>query len=293
MKRVLFLSILLASCGIERGDTPFEDQVITDAGMPDARLTTSDVGLGEGQGAGTMAGTWLMVDEGSTCVLGVEQLAVSFFVVEFTQNGRALSESRRLCRQNYSELLGLKIRLSDAARHAIEFRQLEPGLISDLQVGGSYSSGTILALWGLDIEAPYDQPIPSDEDDPIVVDSDGDGNPAITFTFEGSSCERYTAQKQFFRYNGTLISPNDVRGSIVNVTDVEVYGSTSPLCGVSPPVRSNDPESRFRMVRIDGLGGAPNADTDADGTISCDEADPYFESVLELREADDARCESD
>ena len=286
------MCLALTSCGIERGESSFGDQVIDDD-LIDMEVNRSDVGVGEGPGAGTMSGTWLMVDEGSTCVLNVEQLAVSYFVVELTQDGRRLTESRTLCEQNYSELLGLQIQLSDEARQAIEWQQLDPGLISGLQLGGTYSSGTVLALWGIELENPYDESIPEDPEDPRVVDSDDDGNPAITLSFEGSSCERYTAQKQLFRYTGTLVAPNDVRGSTVTVTDVEVYDSSAPLCGVAPPVRSNDPESFFRMIRADGLGGSLNADNDGDGTISCAEAAPYFDSILELREANDDRCELD
>lgn len=244
-------------------------------------------------GAGTMSGTWLMVDEGSSCVLGIEQLVASFFIVELTQTDKRLEETRTLCRQDYTELLGLKILISEDARDAIEFRQLESGLIGGLQAGSTYSSGTIAALWGLDLEDPYTESIPEDSDDPRVVDGDGDGNPALTFAFEGSSCERYTAQKQLFRYQGTLVGPNDVEGMSMKVTDVVVYDSSQPLCGIAPQVRSNDPSSRFRMVRADGAGGSPNADLDGDGEISCSEAANFFDDIIERREADPERCEVD
>lgn len=261
--------------------------------MVDGGQNLTDVALGAGEGAGTMSGVWLLVDEGSSCVLGIEQLVASYFVVELTQSGKRLTETRTLCRQEYTELLGLKIVLSDEARKGIEFRQLETGLINELQVGGTYSSGTIAALWGLNLENPYTDAIPEDSEDPQVVDGDGDGNPAITFSFEGSSCERYTAQKQLFRYQGTLVRPNAVEGVSMTVTDVVVYDSSQPLCGIAPQVRSNDPSSRFRMVRADGVGGSPNADLDADGEITCDEADRFFDSLIERREADPERCEVD
>jgi hypothetical protein len=47
------------------------------------------------------------------------------------------------------------------------------------------------------------------------------------------------------------------------------------------------------MVRIDGLGGAPNLDENEDGQITCDEASVAFLEVIERREADRERCKRD
>ncbi len=290
MKRTLPLMILcicVTACDLERGDTDWPEQMPVDMSIPD---TGEDAGLGEGPGAGTMSGTWLMLHEGSTCVLGDEQLTHAWYLISMEQTGRTVHETRRLCRLDLSPVLGLKVVIPDATREAVTFVEVEPGLISDLRVGGSYTSSAELALWGVDLETPISDALPDSVDDPRVIDSDGDGNPAVTFAIDGSSCLRFAGQRQVIRYFGELETPNAIGGSSINITDVKAYGSTEILCGIAPPLVSNDKHSRFRMVRIDGLGGSTNADQNDDDEVSCEEASPYFSGVMERRAANREFC---
>lgn len=283
----VMMALAISACDLERGESDWPEQMAMDVSLPDVG---SDVELGEGPGAGTMSGTWLMLHEGSTCVLSDEQLTHAWYLIDIDQNGRTLTETRRLCRLDLSPVLGLKVVIPDATREAVEFKEVEPGLISDLRVGGSYTSSAELALWGVDLESPISDPLPESVDDPRVIDSDDDGNPAVTFAIDGSSCLRFAGQRQVIRYFGELETPNAISGSSINITDVKAYGSTEILCGIAPPLVSNDKHSRFRMVRVDGLGGATDADTNNDGEVSCDEASPYFAAVMDRRAANRELC---
>ncbi|MEZ4460900.1 MAG: hypothetical protein R3E66_14485 [bacterium] len=287
MKKLILL-FLVAGCSVERGASDWEPQQFSDAG-PDLMVGV-DGGIGEGPGAGTMDGTWLLLHEGSTCVINAEQLTHAWYVVDIQQDDRVLTESRTICRVDLSPVLGLRVIIPPAAIDSIDFVDIDKGFVSDLRVGGSYSSSSELALWGLELANPVEDEVPGDATDPGVVDGDGDGQPGVTFNVENSTCQRFQGQRQIIRYSGKFDAPNSVIGTSVNLTDVKVYGSTEALCGIAPPVISNDNFSRFRMVRIDGAGGAINLDANADGTISCEEASQVFDQVMEFRAADNNNC---
>lgn len=284
----LALLLLLGGCEVERAESSFPDQEISDAATPDAGHV-GDVGIGQGSGAGTMTGTWLLYHERSTCVLNQEQLTHATYLVEIEQDGAVLTETRRLCDTLLSEILGMKIEIPDVVLESIDFVGVDQGVVSTLKVGGTYVSSTEVALWGLDLAEPTSEPIPSEADDPRVIDSDSDGNPAVTFQV-GSDCQRYQGQRQIIKYRGSFTAPNQIDGESTGVTDVVAFGGSDDFCAIAPAVESNDPHSRFRMVRVDGRGGSYDADADADGAFSCEEAMAVAPLVLDDRESDNANC---
>lgn len=284
------LALASASCTLDRGEPGFDAQVMPDAAV---RLDAGDIdaGLGTGSGAATMTGTWLQVHEASTCVLVDEQVTWASYLVDIVQDGRTLTESRRQCEVTLSPVFGLEVLVPDAARDAVEFVPVDRGYVSSLGESGTYTSATELSLWGVDLPQPLTDTVPTEPDDPNVVDGDDDGHPGLTFAVVGSSCERYIAQRSVVRYYGRFTAPNQIDGQSVTVTDANVIGSSQPLCGVSPRLTANDPHSRFRMVRVDGAGEAIDLDADGDGAISCAEAAPYFAAVLERRASSPQNCD--
>jgi len=289
----LLASAVLGGCQVGRGDSEIEDQFVVDAGVEDALSGdtgwSSDTGVGQGAGAGTMSGTWLLLHERSTCLLGQEQLTHATYLIEIIQEGSTLEETRTLCDTELSEVLGMKIHIPQAVLESIDFIDQDLGLVSSLRVGGSYLSSSELALWGLSLDNPATDPIPPSSDDDRVLDTDQDGNPAVTFMV-GTDCERYQAQRQLMRYHGSFTTPNQIDGQSAGITDMVVYGGSNNFCTIAPPVESNDASSRFRMVRVDGKGGSIRADRNEDGTITCAEAIALAPFVMETRESDAARC---
>jgi hypothetical protein len=287
----LVFALCAGGCIVDRTDGVFDEQTIPDAGTiePDAS-PTSDVGFGEGPGAGTMTGTWLLAHQASNCVLNQEQVSVAFYLIEIEAEGAVTTETRRTCAFELSPVLGLKPIIPRVVSDNIEFVSVDSGYFSVPAENGAYTSSTEVALWGVELEDPRRDALPTDADDPRVVDADSDGNPGVTFEIEGSECVRYVSQRQVVRYQGIFKQPNLVEGGSLTVTDSVLYGSTQPLCGVDPVLIPNDAFSEFRMARIDGLGGSVDADSDGDGVVSCDEARPWFEAAIARREPDPQNC---
>lgn len=278
----------LGGCGIDEGKPgAFSDQDL-DVGE-DEQIEPAE-GLGEGPGAGTMTGTWLKVHAASSCVLNQEQVSYAYYLVEFEEDGLGLREQKRLCGLDLSPLLGFRPVASEGVLESVEFVEVDRGMVTRLVPGGVYASATEVGLWGLALEDPLNEDVPADPEDGRVVDRDEDGNPGVSLDLEGSGCARFMGQRQVVRYFGEFEAPNDIRGRSATRTDMEVYGATAGICELAPQVVPNDGESEFRMVRIDGQGGAVDADENEDGVIECEEIGPWIEAVWERREADGGLC---
>lgn len=282
------------SCGIDAPQLDVPDQPRPDLGAPTQPGGDMDpeMGLlGSGAGAGTMSGTWLLVHENSSCVLGNEQVTLADYLVEIDQRGRSLVERRRICALELSPVLGLRLGVPEAAFSSVVFPQVDRGVITGLAPGGGYTSSTELALWGLELEEPWGEELPTDDEDPQVIDADDDGHPGVTFEIGQGTCDRYTVQRQLIRYQGLLTEPNRVEGSSVTFTESRALGGTSSICRIAPPVRSNDALSSFVMVRVDGQGGAFDADVDADGEITCPEVRQLGVLLNPGREPEPTHCQ--
>lgn len=281
------MASLIAGCGLEAGPSAFEDQEI-DPEEHHENEPPSGI-LGEGSGAGTMAGTWFKFHEASSCVLGQEQVTHAYYLVDIEEHGAGLREERRLCELEMSAVLGFRPLATREVLSSIQFPHLDYGYMSNLLEGGIYTSSTEVALWGIALDDPVGDSIPVEVDDERVIDGDGDGNPGVSLELEGSGCKRFMGQRQIIRYFGTLLAPNDIRGTSTTLTDIEVYGGSASVCELAPDVEGNDAHSHFRMVRVDGLGGAVDAGS-GDATVECDDLAPYIDEIWEPREADDDRC---
>ena len=281
---------LAVGCSVEPPSSQFDDQKLSGTDVGVDVVATDDVALGSGPGAGTMSGVWALGHRGSTCVLGQEQITDALYRVVIDGEDVSLHESRALCAMELTSVLGLTPVIPKATRESIQFPEVDRGYVTGLRVGSSYVSSVEVGLWGLDLEDPMNDPLPDMIDDAAVVDRDEDDNPGVTVVFEESECARYVVQRQRISYQGLFTTPNRIEGKSANFTEVNVLDSTQVLCGVSPPLVANDQRSSFVMVRVDGLGGAPDLDRDRDGEVSCEEISFVFDSLFEPTEPDPSTC---
>lgn len=286
---IMIVAVLAAACGPDRPQGLYEPREVEDLG--------SGVDAGEDMGVaemtevtGALTGTWLLVHSQSSCVLNTEQLATTDYLVQITQRGSTLEETRKICGVNLSPVLGTSVQIPAATRESVVFVPVDRGYVTSVKAGGGYTSSTELNLWGLKLDEPQTDALPRTAADPAVVDADGDGEAGVTFVISDGDCERYQSQRQIVRYQGVLTSPTQIDGGSVGLSEAVVFGATRTFCKIAPPIQPNDTHSLFRMVRVDGQGGGLDADDNKDGEISCAEASALAPMVLERREADPARC---
>ncbi|MFB6264511.1 MAG: hypothetical protein ABEL76_12945 [Bradymonadaceae bacterium] len=286
---------VLGGCDPERPSTgAFDAGGASDAVNAEARGDgdAGTVAFGRGNGTGKMDGVWMLVHQRSNCVLGTEQVSRTVYRVRIRQEGKTLVEERELCSTDIGRVAGVTVDAPRSVVESVSFPRVDRGLVSNVRAGSQYVSSTEVALWGLDLSDPATASLPAEGDDPAVVDADGDGNPGITFLVNGGSCERYAGQRDLIRYVGQFETPTLIRGRSTASTDLKVYGATDSFCSDAPPVVANDAASEFALARIDGRGGAPDADRDGDDEIACEEIRRLpDERLIEPREPEDERCE--
>lgn len=295
MKRISLFAftsstLLATACMPEVSPGAFPTQVF-DAGVEEETSTE----LGGGRGAGDMNGTWLMVHEQSNCValpgteLVDEALSVTFELVRFEQSGGRVHETREICALSLYPVLGFESTFPPVAARSTNPFEVVDSYVSGIDIGGSYSSGIEHQLFGVNLEDPLSDEMPTDATDPRVYDGDNDGNPGLTLIV-GRDCEMYVAQRSSIRYRGLFATPNQIVGESSTLYAQVVLGSSSLLCSIPREVTANDPYGNFKLSRIDGRGGAVNFDDNGDGTISCDEVMVRQASLWDYRDPNSDLC---
>lgn len=85
---------------------------------------------------------------------------------------------------------------------------------------------------GIRLDDPANEPLPTDPDDPRIVDDDGDGEPGITVTIEVSADlvgELYIARREVFAYEATLVTPDRLEGTVSDESEQLVIGASDPI----------------------------------------------------------------
>lgn len=282
----------LVGCEPSAGPGAFDDQIL-DAGSD---VGADAIGAVSGRGAGTMTGTWLNIHEQSLCVTFIgaaqEALNVTFELVEMVQSESRVTETREVCSLDVAPLFGFTNTFPEAAARSINPVIVEDSFVSGLEIGAAYASGTELQLFGLDMPDDWnylEEPVPDSADDPGVHDADGDGNPGITLLVQ-NSCEMYVVQRSAIRYLGQFTTPNQIDGRSITAQVQNLLGTSEVLCSATRSIYPNDRSSRFRLIRVDGLGGSLNLDANADGDVTCDEVLARRTELWEWRESDRSLC---
>jgi len=119
-----------------------------------------------------------------------------------------------------------------------------------------FESSTYVEVRGALLEDPVSDPLPTDPEDPRVIDQDEDGEPGMTVRItllgilEG---ETYVVQRMSYRLSGVVVGSDRIEGTIEWSDEQTVLGATNPLLKAET-VGTLDPDPaahRFVMVRVD------------------------------------------
>jgi hypothetical protein len=284
--------LLLAGCGdLTTGDGVFPDQ---DAFPLDGGRAPADGGPGRGDAGGVDAGvevadplgTWALFVEDRKCLsavgTSVENIIWSWYRVEVVDvtgapgsERRALRQTVSLCSQELSPLIGgLRTIVPDALVASLPAHEWS-ALLLGAAAGSGYVSEEFVDLWGAEGVGP-DEPVPTDPEDPRVIDLDDDGAPGVTFVVGnsagGEACRVHVVQRTRLNLDGAVLDSAHLAGSLRSVVDKSVLSATSALCNSGNELVPSPTPSRFWMVRVDGSDtGGFDLDLDGDGAVGCDE----------------------
>ena len=186
----------------------------------------------------------------------VPRLSTVVQLVEIAQDGEALTMVDRYCFTDVDDgtpLVETEIPLEFMA-------SLRPGprtaVLRETEAGILFEAARYLEVRGAVLDDPAGDPLPTEADDPRVIDQDGDGNPGMTVRVtilgivEG---ETYIVQRVAYRLSGRLVAPDRIEGRIEWTDEQNVLAATNPLLEADT-IGAADPDPaahRFVMVRID------------------------------------------
>ena len=84
---------------------------------------------------------------------------------------------------------------------------------------------------GIRLADPANQALPTDPNDPRIVDDDGDGKPGITVTIAAGPLqgEIYLARREIFAWDATLTRPGRLVGTVTDTSEQLLIGASNPL----------------------------------------------------------------
>lgn len=183
-----------------------------------------------------------------------ESLTTSLLLVDLEQDGSELSLVSQICSIDIEDLSGMATTI------------LPQAFVDSLGIStraGTIEEGLIELPWAVEVRGvefgPGEdweiEPLPTDENDPRVIDQDGDGNPGLTVLVDAGivSGEVYVIQRGADRFDGELDGQNRIAGLMQWEDEQEILGaSNSGLLLFEPQSRPNPDEaaSYFEMIRL-------------------------------------------
>jgi hypothetical protein len=140
--------------------------------------------------------------------------------------------------------------------------------LASLALGAAWAPPESIVVSGAELDSPLEE-LPTNADDPRVRDTDGDGRPGVTVV-NSLGGEQNITFRNTGRTRGFLMSSNRILGATVG--DMSALPESSVLgAGDAFLPDFESVPSVFEMVRVDGKNGAPDMDTNGDGSIACNE----------------------
>lgn len=126
--------------------------------------------------------------------------------------------------------------------------------LSSGEIGASFVLPETLSIKGVNLEDPLNDPLPTDPEDPRLVDFDKDGNPGYTVYVSGAANgELYATERYLFSYSGTVVTNDLISGLIDGVVESVFVESTSPLIPTDTETKADEEPSHnfFEFKRVD------------------------------------------
>lgn len=208
-----------------------------------------------------LVGRWAHFDAVAYEDVNLKTVIISYGFNDFSIDGDGnLIDQASFCSSEQRTDQPIVTGLSDAATQAI---QPPPTPVTVEIVDGTLTltrppSPTPV---GIELDDPFNESLPTDPEDPRIVDADGDGNPGITVTIEVTetiSGELYIARREIFSYEATLVAPDRIEGLVVDESEQLVIGASADMFNVDRTDWAQHPDSEkspLLLVKVDETWG--------------------------------------
>ena len=168
----------------------------------------------------------------------LKTLIISFGFNDFTEVDGQIVDQSSFCFSEQRTDQPITTSLSDAATQAI---QPPPSVLEIDTVDGvlRVRRPPTPTPVGIRLDDPFNEPLPTDPNDPRIVDDDGDGDgkPGLTVTIEVTPefiGELYIARREIFAFEAFLTEPDLLTGQVTDDSEQLVIGASDPVFEMSP-----------------------------------------------------------
>ncbi|MDD5220504.1 MAG: hypothetical protein PHV11_08055 [Candidatus Bipolaricaulis sp.] len=180
----------------------------------------------------------------------------SFALVDIAQDALAASGVETACftKIDYGTSL---VAMEIPEAFVLSMRAAEwTATLESSEVGARFERPWATSVNGAQLVDPENDPLPTEADDPRVVDQDGDGKPGLTVRIVVMGLiggEVYVVQRDRSRLVGVVSSPDAIDGLVEWTSEQSVLGASSPIFLGGAAARPDPvPEhSFFRARRVD------------------------------------------
>lgn len=223
----------VAGCGSddEPNDAAAETTASTTAQAPAVTTTEPEADSDLPEGAEELEGRWAHFDVVSYEDDVMRTLIISTGFADLEVRDGELWNVQRFCHADTVSDQDIEVSISDAATSAI--------IPIDTPVEVTEEDGRLRVVRpatptgiGIDLEDPANDTLPTDPNDPRIVDDDGDGNPGVTSRIiltEEIQGELYLARREIFAYDVTQESPDRMVGTITDSSEQLILGASNDI----------------------------------------------------------------
>lgn len=204
-------------------------------------------------------------------VLEVE--ARQLFRLRIAQSGTTLRQKTTLCKFLLPSVEGVaELSLPAGLEGVLRSKPVEAAgefLSRASTVGAAYQPAPSDFVVGTD--APFGDPLPTEDDLTRAVDEDADGNPGVTLLAQTITCDEpealFVALRTRVRLDGLVTSRDRIEGDVEVELEQSVVGYADPCLAVAAGIAiSVLPGSTFTALRT-----LPEDDLNGDGNVGCEE----------------------
>ena len=231
----------------------------------DGSDTGTDEAGAEGSGGSTttvsevpgadLAGRWAHYDIVAYEDDTLKTMIVSYGFTDFAVEDGQLIESEEFCTAEQITDQAIQTSVSDAATQAIRPVSTPVEVTGEPGAWEVHRPATPTPV-GIRLDDPVNESLPTDPDDPRIVDDDGDGKPGITVEIRiGDSVEElYIARREIFAYDLVQDGPDSMSGTVTDGSEQLVIGATDPIFEGSGGAWVQVPDLSFSPILLERVG---------------------------------------
>lgn len=209
-----------------------------------------------------LAGRWAHYDVVAYEDAMMKTLIISYGFTDFAVEGDQLIESEVFCHADQVSNQPIETSISDAATQAIKPVSTPVVVSGEPGAWRVERPGTPTPV-GIRLDDPANEPLPTDPDDPRIVDDDGDGNPGITVTVrigEGLEGELYIARREIFAYDMVQDGADSMRGTVTDSSEQLVIGASLDLLETTDAQWEQFPDLARSPILLERVSGEWDCD---------------------------------